>query len=88
MFHAQLKTRVDSVHYVWVTHEGHLYMDENCCCDMIGAINLFQSIDLNVKRISTYAANRPDTMYEKDKDGKWYAWDCRPRKTYHVSTPT
>lgn len=73
----RLMCSVIKIEYNFVARAGRLTMDDDNCCDMQGCINLFCAVDADVKEISTYAGNRPDTAYKKQRNGVWLAIDCR-----------
>lgn len=50
---------------------GHL--DLQGCCDMSGAIHLFQRIDPGVRRITTTNNGQHDTIYRRLPDWQWQA---------------
>lgn len=64
------------VMYDFEARRGVLVMDEGSCTDMSGAISVFEAIDPEVKRIDTYAADKPDTVYRRHSDrlGGWQAY--------------
>lgn len=73
--HSDLRCSVIRVSYRFPTHAGDLFLDPDHCCDMGGAIRLFENIDPSVEVISSYSGGKPDTVYVK-KAGGWTAL-CR-----------
>jgi hypothetical protein len=57
-----LVCRVMSAVYDRRTRTGRVFMAPVHCCDMSGAIKLFQQVDPRVDRIETYAGGEPDTF--------------------------
>jgi hypothetical protein len=72
-WHRQLLCHVRSLSYDWTTRTGELRFPLGNCCDMDGAVRLFQSIDPEVRVIRTYAGARPETWYERI-GGSWTAY--------------
>jgi hypothetical protein len=58
--------------YDFTTRTGHLYMLQGDCCDMQGAVALFQAIDPRVVRVVTASGDALDTCYETQRGG-WVA---------------
>jgi hypothetical protein len=74
IFHCGLQTWVERVEYDWHERYGQVW----CLgpVDMGGCINLFTSIDADVRMILSYMDGEPDTGYRK-RDGKWEVGDFR-----------
>jgi hypothetical protein len=72
----QLMTEVIKLSYDVRGRCGYLTMGPGCCCDMAGAIALFERITSEVNRIETYALDIPDTRYVKQA-GQWSAINLR-----------
>lgn len=53
------------------THIGFIRMPSGSCADMAGAIQLFTTIDPNVRAIVTMSGDKYDTQYQRDDSG-WY----------------
>jgi hypothetical protein len=41
---------------------------------MSGCIEIFESLDPEVRQIETFSGDEPDTMYARDRGGKWRAY--------------
>lgn len=61
--HDELMTFVYRVAYDFVTKTGDVFMEDWVCSDKNGAINFFERIDANVRRIRTWQGAHPDTEY-------------------------
>ena len=72
MFRSDLQCDVRSLTYDFKTRIGTLEMPPDNCCDMLGCIHLFERIDVEVKRIDTFAGSIPDTSYKLSTKG-WVA---------------
>jgi hypothetical protein len=75
-FDHRLLCYVKRLTYEFNTRTGRLDMPEHNCCDMTGAIALFQAIDPKVRFIETFAGGVSDTSYRRQGD-KWEAVDRR-----------
>lgn len=73
MQHDELQCDVRAVRYDFDKKVGELFMDDGDCCDFTGCIDLFLRIDPAVKRINTFSGEAEDTIYVRDRDGKWAA---------------
>ena len=71
-YHHELACTVHGLAYDFGARTGMLAMAEDHCCDMAGAIALFQRIDPSVKAIATIAGGRDDTTYRR-RGGEWVA---------------
>jgi hypothetical protein len=69
VFHSELQCYVDKVEYDPRARIGRVYCGG--CTDMDGCIVFFQRIDKEVRRIETFWDGKPDTIYLKDRSGKW-----------------
>jgi hypothetical protein len=67
-----LVTRVTAIHYDRESRVGELVMPTGCCCDMTGAIRLFERIDPDVEQIQTFSGDEHDVIYTKSEAG-WFA---------------
>lgn len=67
-----LQCFVRSLEFDFRTLVGTLHLARGECCDMTGAIALFQHLSPNVWRIVTFAGTEPDAVYIK-ADGHWRA---------------
>lgn len=76
-FHAYLQCAVERMSYDWTNKRGDLWCQG--FTDMTAAINLFESIDIDVRVIKTYWVGKSDTIYRRESDGQWQAY--RPRRT-------
>src|SRR3954451_6899810 len=81
---AQIQAEVFSIRYYPKISVGMLYMADGECCDMSGAIELFQGIDPAVRAINTFSGDEPDTMYFR-RGGEWTAYITRPRSARQSS---
>lgn len=70
--HQELACAVHGLAYDFATHTGTLAMAEHNCCDMAGAITLFERIDQDVKAILTIAGEVDDTAFYRQGD-EWVA---------------
>lgn len=61
--------------YNFVEKTGELWLPNGHCCDMSGCIELFQRIDEDVQKITTYSGDKPDTIYKYNvgDSGRWDA---------------
>ena len=64
----------NSLTYDFNSHTGKLYIKERGCCDMVGCIRVFKSIDPLATKILTYSGGKKDVSYQKD-NMKWKAYD-------------
>lgn len=72
MWREDLQCTVVSLDHNFATHTGTLAMTDGACCDMMGCINLFLSIDKDVRDIKTLSGAVSDTRYVK-RDNRWEA---------------
>ncbi|WP_313194528.1 hypothetical protein [Shinella zoogloeoides] len=72
VYHPEFACVVHGLAYDFATHTGTLAMAEHNCCDMAGAIALFQRIDPEVNTIATIAGGKDDTTYRR-RGGEWVA---------------
>lgn len=68
-----LGCEVDRLEYDFNKRIGRLFMPKDNCCDMSGCVAMFERIDPHVKRIETFAAGKPDTMYGRPNGWVAYA---------------
>lgn len=71
--HETLMCGAIKLEYDFVRHTGHLWMEDDNCTDMAGAIKIFTAIDSDAVLIITYAGDRKDTLYRK-QNGEWNAY--------------
>jgi hypothetical protein len=76
LFDRRLRCNVERLTYDFHTRTGQLDMPEHSCCDMTGAIGLFQAIDPKVRFIETFAGGVSDTTYRRQGD-QWQAVSWR-----------
>lgn len=74
VFRSDLLCEVSGLSYDFKTLTGALRMSSWNCCDMSACIALFEGIDAGVKRIYTFAGDKPDTIYARSARG-WRAFD-------------
>lgn len=79
--HRGLMCRVLSLSYDFQNQIGVLFMPEYNCCDMTGAIEVFQQIHPDVQVVMTIAGNEADTAYHRQPNGEWVAELPRWTKT-------
>jgi hypothetical protein len=65
LFHVGMVTDVRSIAYDFESRVGIVYMPENCCTHMTGAIEVFEQIDPKVRQVQTFAVDVPDTVYTR-----------------------
>src|ERR1700733_14531632 len=70
----ELLTTVRWLRYDVQRQCGMVQMDEGCCTDVGGTIDLFQRIDPAVRQIETWADQEPDIVYVK-LGARWQAYD-------------
>lgn len=70
VFSETLACYVISVYYNFFAQRGNLYLLENNVPDMSGCLQLFRSIDPNVKDIDVFSGDELDTVYTK-YHGQW-----------------
>lgn len=73
MQHPKLQCDVKKLIYDFDTKQGVLHMDSGDCCDMVACIELFRSIDPDVRAIDTYSGSLLDTRYKLKEKG-WGAY--------------
>jgi hypothetical protein len=66
----RLVCRVRDLRYDFAARSGRLDLPANQCCDMGGAIELFQSIDPDVQFIEVYTGKRIEVIYGR-RGSKW-----------------
>ena len=71
-YHPELQCAVHGLDYDFTTRTGTLHMANGHCCDMSGAIAMFERIDPAVETIRTNAGDVSDTAYRRRGDG-WVA---------------
>jgi hypothetical protein len=69
----RVQAKVLAVCYFPDERAGQLWMADGDCCDMEGAVALFEQIDPRVRTIQTFSGGRWDTRYSKRR-GKWIAF--------------
>ncbi len=74
----QLVCWPEKLEYDFVAHVGTLRLIAGGCCDMDGCIQLFETLDPEVRRINTYSGAEADTIYRKHQT-EWKSYD--PIKT-------
>jgi len=75
----QLQCSIRSLAYDFKSKRATLYLVDECCTDMSGAIAFCTAIDPGVALICTVAGDRPDTGYRRCLDGQWrsFHWNGR-----------
>lgn len=73
MQHHDLQCEVLRLAYDYDAKAGELHMEEDNCCHAPACVELFERIDPDVKIIRTFAGAVPDTIYARDRSGKWAA---------------
>jgi hypothetical protein len=61
----RIQAEVEAIIYYPRRRRGELWLAEGDCCDMTGAITLFEQIDAEVRTIMTFSGNAGDTCYIK-----------------------
>jgi hypothetical protein len=67
-----LMCSVQRLAYDFEKGSGELYMDDGHCCDMVGCVALFESIDPKVATIQTFSGAKQDTAYRRS-GSEWVA---------------
>jgi hypothetical protein len=69
----QLQCCVRGLTYDFPLATAEIWMAEDSCTDMTGAIDMVTAIDPNAKTIITWAGKKRDTVYMK-VEGEWKAF--------------
>ena len=71
--HDQFMCKVKDLAYDFAKKTGTLHMAPADCCDMQGCVDLFERIDPRVRRIETFAGDKVDTIYVRERGKDWRA---------------
>lgn len=73
-FHDGLRTYVDAIAYDFHERRAVIWVPEDCCTDMAGAIRLAQKIDRRVREVHVNEGHTLDVVYRRT-GRTWVAFD-------------